>query len=79
MAVPTDEIYEKYLQKAISETNDLGDEIARAAGELQELTPTVEALYTPDIDASLDDQAGKTGFWNAFKPLGDWWAGHPPY
>ena len=33
MAVPTDEIYEKYLQKAISETNDLGDEIARAAGE----------------------------------------------
>ena len=33
MAVPTDEIYEKYLQKAIREINDLGDEIARAAGE----------------------------------------------
>ncbi len=33
MAVPTDEIYEKYLQKAISEINDLADEIARAAGE----------------------------------------------
>ena len=194
MAVPTDEIYEKYLQKAISEVNDLADEIGRTAGdhpfvlgsghpladvlllkyspqeseflegvafygragqailkslqrlrvdplavygtnclkfagaepdererewltrelhivqpklvvvmgehaleflntiefplssvleprpgELQELTPTVEALYTPDIDASLDDQAGKTGFWSAFKPLGDWWAGLPPY
>ncbi len=33
MAVPTDEIFEKYLQKAIAEINDLGDEIARAAGE----------------------------------------------
>jgi uracil-DNA glycosylase len=31
----TDEIFEKYLQKAIAETNELGDEIARAAGEGQ--------------------------------------------
>jgi uracil-DNA glycosylase len=31
--VPSDEIFEKYLQKAIAETNELGDEIARAAGE----------------------------------------------
>ena len=30
-AVSSDEIYEKYLQKAISETNELGDEIARSA------------------------------------------------
>ena len=30
-AVSPDEISEKYLQKAISETNDLGDEIARSA------------------------------------------------
>jgi len=30
---PTDEIYEKYLQKAITEINELGDEIAKAAGE----------------------------------------------
>ena len=29
-AVPTDEIYEKYLQKAITEINELGDEIAQA-------------------------------------------------
>jgi uracil-DNA glycosylase len=31
--VPRDEIFDKYLQKAISEINELGDEIARAAGE----------------------------------------------
>ena len=30
---PTDEIYEKYLQKAITEINELGDEVAKAAGE----------------------------------------------
>jgi uracil-DNA glycosylase family 4 len=30
--VPKDQIYEKYLQKAITEVNELGDEIARAAG-----------------------------------------------
>ena len=30
---PTDEIYEKYLQKAITEINELGDEISKAAGE----------------------------------------------
>ena len=32
-SVPADEIAEKYLQKAISEINELGDEIARAAGD----------------------------------------------
>ena len=32
-SVPTDEIFDKYLQKAIAEINELGDEIARAAGE----------------------------------------------
>ena len=194
MAVPTDEIYEKYLQKAISEINDLADEIGRAAGdratvlgsghpladvmllkyspqeseflegvafygragqailkslqrlrvdpmavygtnclkyagaepdgpacewltrelhivqpklvvvmgehareflntiefplsapveaapgELRRFTPTVEALYVPDVDTSLDEQAAKTAFWNAFKSLGDWWAALPPY
>ena len=34
-AVPTDEIYERYLQKAISEINELGDELARAGDELR--------------------------------------------
>ncbi len=34
-AVPTDEIYERYLKKAIAEINDLGDELARAGDELR--------------------------------------------
>ena len=33
MTVPTDEIYERYLQKAITESNELGHEIAAAAGD----------------------------------------------
>jgi len=48
-------------------------------GELQKLTPTIQVLYVPDIDASLDEQASKTRFWNAFKALGPWWAELPPY
>jgi uracil-DNA glycosylase family 4 len=48
-------------------------------GELQPFTPTIEALHVPDIDSSLDEQAAKTRFWNAFKPVGPWWAELPPY
>ena len=47
--------------------------------EVQRFTPTIEALYVPDIDESLDEQAAKTAFWNAFKALGPWWAELPPY
>ena len=48
-------------------------------GTLQRFTPTIEALHTPDIDDSLDEQPAKTRFWNAFKALGPWWAELPPY
>jgi len=48
-------------------------------GALQDWTPTVQALFVPDIDASLDEQPAKTRFWNAFKALGPWWAELPPY
>ena len=48
-------------------------------GELQQFTPTIEALVVPDIDLSLDDQPAKTRFWNAFKPVGAWWSALPPY
>jgi uracil-DNA glycosylase len=48
-------------------------------GEVQDWTPTVHALYVPDIDASLDEQAAKTRFWQALKALGPWWAELPPY
>jgi len=57
----------------------LADALTPATGSFQRFTPTTEALYVPDIDASLDEQAAKTRFWNAFKLLGAWWAELPPY
>jgi uracil-DNA glycosylase len=57
----------------------LADELDREAQGLQRFTPTIDALVVPDIDASLDEQAAKTRFWNAFKALGSWWAELPPY
>jgi uracil-DNA glycosylase family 4 len=57
----------------------LSEPVEARAGERQRLTATIEALYVPDIDTSLDEQAAKTRFWNAFKELGSWWAELPPY
>jgi uracil-DNA glycosylase len=57
----------------------LARELEPKEGERQHLTPTIEAIYTPDIDESLDEQPAKTRFWNAFKLLGTWWAELPPY
>jgi len=57
----------------------LSDPVGAQIGELQRFTATVDALYVPDIDASLDEQAAKTRFWNSFKRLGPWWAELPPY
>jgi uracil-DNA glycosylase family 4 len=48
-------------------------------GEVQQLTPTIDALYVPDIDESLDEQDAKRAFWTAFRTLGDWYASQPPY
>jgi uracil-DNA glycosylase len=63
--------------------NDLEFPLAAAVGpevgELQRFTPTIEALVVPDIDSSLDEQAAKTRYWNAFKPIGEWWSALPPY
>jgi len=57
----------------------LGRELAPTEGELQKFTPTIDAIFTPDIEDSLDEQPEKTRFWNAFKLLGEWWASLPPY
>jgi uracil-DNA glycosylase len=57
----------------------LAEPVEWALGALQRFTPTVDALAVPDIDASLDEAQAKTSFWNAFKPLGQWWAELPPY
>ena len=48
-------------------------------GGLQRLTPSMEALYVPDIDNCLDDEETKRAFWAAFKVLGQWYADLPPY
>ncbi|MFL5917482.1 MAG: uracil-DNA glycosylase family protein [Gaiellaceae bacterium] len=57
----------------------LADTVEYKPGELQRFTPTTQVLVAPDIDASLDEAPAKTAFWNAFKPLGTWWAELPPY
>lgn len=68
---------------ALRELNELpiplGREIEAKLGEIQTLTPTCEALFVPDIDASLDDEEAKREFWQAFRALGDWYADLPPY
>jgi uracil-DNA glycosylase len=57
----------------------LAHPIAGRLGEIQQLTPTIDALYVPNIDDSLDDQASKRAFWESFRTLGDWYAAQPPY
>jgi uracil-DNA glycosylase len=57
----------------------LADAVEPKLGELQRFTPTIQALYVPDIDESLDEAPAKTRFWKAFKALGPWWAELPPY
>ena len=42
-------------------------------------TPAIEALVTPDIDDSLDEQDAKRRFWAAFRSLGEWHAAEPPW
>jgi uracil-DNA glycosylase len=68
---------------ALAFLNGLGFPLAAqledTVGELQQWTTAVQALVVPDIDASLDEAPAKTQFWNAFKPLGDWWSQLPPY
>ena len=57
----------------------LSEPLATTVEGIRRFTPTIAALLTPDIDASLDEQSTKTSFWNAFKALGPWWAELPPY
>ena len=48
-------------------------------GEIQHLTPMIEALYVPNIDEALDEEGAKREFWAAFRVLGQWWTDLPPY
>jgi uracil-DNA glycosylase len=65
-------------ERALETLNELGVPLARelqpTVGEIQALTPSIEALYVPDID-----EDAKREFWAAFRALGDWYADLPPY
>jgi uracil-DNA glycosylase len=68
---------------ALSVVNELdlplAGELRPAPGRLQRLTPSIEALYVPNIDDSLDEESAKREFWAAFRVVGQWWTDLPPY
>jgi uracil-DNA glycosylase len=70
-------------EEALSELNDLdvplGRPVEAKPGEVQKLTPSCDALYVPDIDKALDEEAAKKAFWKAFRTLGEWYSEFPPY
>ncbi|MGH2883457.1 MAG: uracil-DNA glycosylase family protein [Solirubrobacteraceae bacterium] len=57
----------------------LAGELRPAPGQLQRLTPSIDALYVPNIDDSLDEDGAKREFWAAFRVVGQWWTDLPPY
>jgi len=70
-------------EEALETLNELALPLARAlapvVGEVQPLTPSIEALYVPDIDGALDEESAKREFWRGFRRLGDWYADLPPW
>jgi hypothetical protein len=70
-------------ERALATLNDLELPLARRVepllGQIQRLTPTIDALYVPDIDAALDEEHAKREFWRAFRLLGEWYEDLPPY
>src|SRR3954467_12059038 len=69
--------------EALVTLNELALPLAKTVddrpGEVQTLTPSIEALVVPDIDDALDEEDAKRAFWTAFRALGEWWAAFPPY
>jgi uracil-DNA glycosylase family 4 len=70
-------------ERALQTLNEVDVPLSRTLlpepGEIQPFTPTIDALYTPAIDGSLDSEASKREFWAAFRSLGDWYSDLPPY
>jgi uracil-DNA glycosylase family 4 len=70
-------------EEALGVVNELDlplrQELAPSYGALQRLTPSIEALYVPNIDEALDEEGAKREFWSAFRVLGQWWSDLPPY
>jgi uracil-DNA glycosylase len=69
--------------EALAALGEMDIPLARALqekpGVVQQLTPTIDALYVPNIDDSLDEQDAKREFWESFRALGEWYAAQPPY
>jgi len=57
----------------------MSEPLTADVGTIQRWTPTIEALFVPDIDDSLDEQGAKRAFWNAFRAIGEWHESQPPY
>jgi uracil-DNA glycosylase family 4 len=70
-------------ERALEALNGLGfplsEPLRPEPGVVQRFTPTIEAIYVPDIDESLDEQGAKRAFWAAFRAVGDWYEAQPPY
>jgi len=70
-------------ERALESLNEVNVPLSRTldpqVGEIQSFTPAVDALYTPDIDDSLDAEGPKREFWAAFRALGEWYSELPPY
>jgi uracil-DNA glycosylase family 4 len=70
-------------EEALGVLNELDVPLAHTVdpepGLVQRFTPSMEALYVPSIDESLDDEVSKREFWEAFRALGDWYSALPPY
>jgi uracil-DNA glycosylase family 4 len=83
MAIVQPKIVVVMGEPALRILNGLGVPLAREIqpdeGAIQAFTPTIDALYVPDIDASLDEEDAKSRFWRAFKTLGVWYDDLPPY
>jgi uracil-DNA glycosylase family 4 len=57
----------------------LAKEIEPIPGVIQSLTPSIAALFVPNIDEALDEEQAKREFWASFRVLGQWYAELPPY
>ena len=70
-------------EEALETLEDIKVPLARhlepRMGEVQPLTPSIDALLVPNIDQALDEEDRKREFWSAFRVLGAWYADLPPY
>ena len=83
LAIVTPKIVVAMGDDALAALNELDVPLSRQVdaelGVVQHFTPSCDALFVPNIDEALDEEAAKRDFWAAFRVLGDWYAELPPY